>query len=230
MYNSLKEAVLEANLLLPRYGLVTLTWGNVSQIDRSLGVVAIKPSGVSYDNMTIDDIVVVNMDGQVVDGHLSPSSDTATHLVLYKAFKGISGIVHTHSRHGTIWAQAGMDIPALGTTHADYFYGDIPCTRPLTEDEIRVDYEKNTGEVIVEEFYRRDLDPQALPGVVITGHAPFCWGKSAVDAVHNALVLEEVATMALATRALNPAIHIAQELSDKHYFRKHGENAYYGQR
>ena len=230
MYQSLKETVLEANLLLPQYDLVTLTWGNVSQIDRASGVIAIKPSGVAYDNMTVDDIVVVDMEGRIIEGRLSPSSDTPTHLVLYKAVKNIGGIVHTHSRHGTIWAQAGMDIPALGTTHADYFYGDIPCTRPLTETEIRVDYEKNTGEVIVETFRRRDLDPLALPGAVITGHAPFCWGKSALDAVHNAVVLEEVATMAFATRTLNPTILLEQALSDKHYFRKHGENAYYGQR
>lgn len=230
MYKQLKETVLEANLLLPRHGLVTLTWGNVSQIDRARGVMAIKPSGVSYEQMTVDDIVVVDLNGKVVEGRLNPSSDTATHLVLYRAFSAIGGIVHTHSRHGTIWAQAGMDIPALGTTHADYFYGDIPCTRPLSEQEISEDYELHTGEVIVEEFGRRDLDPAAVPGVVITGHAPFCWGKNAVDAVHNALVLEEVAAMALSTRLLNPAIHIDQSLSDKHYFRKHGANAYYGQR
>ncbi|SLM64853.1 L-ribulose-5-phosphate 4-epimerase [Dickeya aquatica] len=230
MYPQLKAIVLEANLLLPRHGLVTLTWGNVSQIDRAQGVIAIKPSGVSYEQMTLDDIVVVDMDGRVVEGHLNPSSDTATHLALYQAFSGIGGIVHTHSRHGTIWAQAGLDIPALGTTHADYFYGDIPCTRALSEQEIAREYEKNTGAVIVEEFQRRDLDPLAVPGVVITGHAPFCWGKNALDAVHNALVLEEVAAMALSTRLLNPAIHIDQALSDKHYFRKHGANAYYGQR
>ncbi len=230
MYQQLKAIVLQANLLLPRHGLVTLTWGNVSQIDRSLGVIAIKPSGVSYEQMTLDDIVVVDMDGRVVEGHLNPSSDTATHLALYQAFSGIGGIVHTHSRHGTIWAQAGLDIPALGTTHADYFYGDIPCTRALSEQEIACEYEKNTGAVIVEEFQRRDLDPLAVPGAVITGHAPFCWGKNAMDAVHNALVLEEVAAMALSTRLLNPTIHIDQALSDKHYFRKHGANAYYGQR
>lgn len=230
MYQALKQTVLEANLLLPQYNLVTLTWGNVSQIDRASGVIAIKPSGVAYDKMTVDDIVVVDMDGRVVEGGLAPSSDTPTHLVLYKAFKNIAGIVHTHSRHGTIWAQAGKDIPALGTTHADYFYGDIPCTRPLTETEINIDYEKNTGDVIVETFRRRQLDPLAVPGAVVTGHAPFCWGKSALDAVHNAVVLEEVATMAFATRTLNPTIHLAQALSDKHYFRKHGEQAYYGQR
>ena len=231
MFQELKQAVLEANLALPAHGLVTLTWGNVSQVDRKQGVMAIKPSGVSYEQMTADDIVVVSLDdGRTIEGKLNPSSDTATHLVLYRAFKGIGGIVHTHSRNGTIWAQAGMDIPALGTTHADYFYGDIPCTRPLTDAEISSDYEINTGNVIVELFQQRDLDPAAVPGALITGHAPFCWGKNGVDAVHNAIVLEEVAAMALSTRSLNSQIHIQQALSDKHYFRKHGANAYYGQR
>ena len=231
MFQELKQAVLAANLALPVHGLVTLTWGNVSQVDRQRGVMAIKPSGVSYEQMTVDDMVVVSLDdGSVIEGRLNPSSDTATHLVLYRAFSGIGGIVHTHSRHGTIWAQAGMDIPALGTTHADYFYGDIPCTRPLTETEISAEYEVNTGKVIVELFQQRDLDPAAVPGTLITGHAPFCWGKNGVDAVHNAIVLEEVAAMALSTRSLNNQIHIQQALSDKHYFRKHGANAYYGQR
>ena len=231
MFQELKQAVLAANLALPVHGLVTLTWGNVSQVDRQRGVMAIKPSGVSYEQMTVDDMVVVSLDdGSVIEGRLNPSSDTATHLVLYRAFSGIGGIVHTHSRHGTIWAQAGMDIPALGTTHADYFYGDIPCTRPLTETEISAEYEVNTGKVIVELFQQRDLDPAAVPGALITGHAPFCWGKNGVDAVHNAIVLEEVAAMALSTRSLNNQIHIQQALSDKHYFRKHGANAYYGQR
>lgn len=218
MFQELKQAVLEANLLLPANGLVTLTWGNVSQVDRSKNVMAIKPSGVNYEDMTADDMVVVSLDdGRVIEGRLNPSSDTATHLVLYRAFSGIGGIVHTHSRHGTIWAQAGMDIPALGTTHADYFYGDIPCTRPLTETEISTEYEVNTGKVIVELFQQRDLDPAAVPGALITGHAPFCWGKNGVDAVHNAIVLEEVAAMALSTRSLNSQIHIQQALSDKHY-------------
>ncbi len=231
MFQELKQAVLEANLELPAHGLVTLTWGNVSQVDRQKGVMAIKPSGVSYEQMKVDDIVVVSLeDGRVVEGRLNPSSDTATHLVLYRAFTGIGGIVHTHSRNGTIWAQAGMDIPALGTTHADYFYGDIPCTRPLTDAEINSEYEVNTGKVIVELFKQRDLDPAAVPGALITGHAPFCWGKNGNDAVHNAIVLEEVAAMALSTRSLNRDIHIQQSLSDKHYFRKHGANAYYGQR
>ncbi|MFB0974898.1 MAG: L-ribulose-5-phosphate 4-epimerase AraD, partial [Tolumonas sp.] len=191
------------------------TGGHVAQVDRKQGGMAIQPSGVSYEQMTVDDMVVVSLDdGRTVEGKMNPSSDTATHLVLYRAFPGIGGIVHTHSRNGTIWAQAGMDIPALGTTHADYFYGDIPCTRPLTEAEISTDYEVNTGKVIVELFQQRDLDPAAVPGALITGHAPFCWGKNGVDAVHNAIVLEEVAAMALSTRSLNSQIHIQQALSD----------------
>jgi L-ribulose-5-phosphate 4-epimerase len=230
MYQALKERVLNANLLLPKYHLVTFTWGNVSEIDREKGVIAIKPSGVEYSNMKLDDIVVVSLMGDIVEGKLNPSSDTATHIELYKAFPQIGGIVHTHSRYATIWAQAELDIPALGTTHADYFYGDVPCTRELTNSEIAIDYEKNTGLVIVEEFKRRGLDPVAMPGAIISGHAPFCWGKNALDAVHNAVVLEEVAMMALATRQLNQAIKIQQTLSDKHYFRKHGANAYYGQK
>lgn len=230
MYQALKEKVLQANLTLPKHHLVTFTWGNVSQIDRAKGVIAIKPSGVEYDNMKVEDIVVLSLDGEIVEGRLNPSSDTATHLELYKAFSNIGGIVHTHSPFATIWAQAELDVPALGTTHADYFYGDVPCTRRLTENEIASDYEKNTGLVIIEEFKRRGLDPVAMPGALISGHAPFCWGKDAMDAVHNAVVLEEVAKMALSTRQLNPTIHIQQALSDKHYFRKHGANAYYGQK
>ncbi|ELR66655.1 L-ribulose-5-phosphate 4-epimerase [Photobacterium marinum] len=230
MYSTLKQRVLEANLKLPKYGLVTFTWGNVSEIDRELGVLAIKPSGVEYDQMTADDIVVVDLDGNVVEGSLNPSSDTDTHIEIYKAFPGIGGVVHTHSRSATIWAQAGIDIPALGTTHADYFYGDIPCTRKLSHDEIAGAYEKNTGLVIIEEFAIRKIDPMAVPSVIVAGHAPFSWGKNAGDAVHNAVVLEEVSAMALATRSLNSGIKIQPELSDKHYLRKHGENAYYGQR
>jgi L-ribulose-5-phosphate 4-epimerase len=230
MFKDLKERVLEANLLLPKYGLVTFTWGNVSEIDRQAGVLAIKPSGVEYDVMTINDIVVVDLNGNVIEGRLNPSSDTATHIELYRAYSSLGGIVHTHSRNATIWAQAGLDIPALGTTHADYFYGDIPCTRRLTPDEIQTDYEKNTGLVIIEEFNRRNLDPNAVPSAIVSGHAPFSWGKDAHDAVHNAVVLEEVAAMALATRSLNAGISIQQELSDKHYSRKHGANAYYGQK
>jgi L-ribulose-5-phosphate 4-epimerase len=229
MYTELKQRVLKANLQLPDYSLVTFTWGNVSEIDRALGVIAIKPSGVSYANMVIDDIVIVDLNGHIVEGNLQPSSDTATHIELYKAFISIGGIVHTHSRHATVWAQAGLDIPALGTTHADYFYGDIPCTRPLTANEIANEYEVNTGRVIIEEFDRRRLDPVAIPSAIISGHAPFSWGKDAFDAVHNAVVLEEIAAMAIATRALNANIRIQQELLDKHYNRKHGKDAYYGQ-
>jgi L-ribulose-5-phosphate 4-epimerase len=230
MYQALKERVLNANLLLPKYNLVTFTWGNVSEIDRDKGLIAIKPSGVEYSNMKVDDIVVVSLTGNILDGKLNPSSDTATHIELYKAFPQIGGIVHTHSRYATIWAQAELDIPALGTTHADYFYGDVPCTRELTDSEIATDYEKNTGLVIIEEFKRRGLDPVAMPAAIISGHAPFCWGKNSLDAVHNAVVLEEVAMMALSTRQLNQTIKIQQTLSDKHYFRKHGANAYYGQK
>ncbi|MGF1714208.1 L-ribulose-5-phosphate 4-epimerase [Photobacterium chitinilyticum] len=230
MFKALKEKVLEANLLLPKYDLVTFTWGNVSEIDRENGVIAIKPSGVEYDVMSADDIVIVDLDGRVLEGALNPSSDTATHIELYKAFSSVGGIVHTHSRNATVWAQAGLDIPALGTTHADYFYGDIPCTRQLTPTEIETEYEKNTGLVIIEEFSRRDIDPKAVPSAIVSGHAPFSWGKNAHDAVHNSVVLEEVAAMALATRSLNSGIKVQQELSDKHYNRKHGKNAYYGQK
>lgn len=230
MYSALKQRVFEANLKLPKYGLVTFTWGNVSEIDRELGVLAIKPSGVEYDAMTADDMVIVDLEGQIIEGKLNPSSDTATHIEIYKAFPEVGGVVHTHSRSATIWAQAGIDIPALGTTHADYFYGDIPCTRKLSNDEISGAYEKNTGLVIIEEFKQRGIKPMAVPSVIVAGHAPFSWGKNANDAVHNAAVLEEISAMALATRSLNSGIKIQPELSDKHYLRKHGENAYYGQR
>ncbi|MGL4860123.1 MAG: L-ribulose-5-phosphate 4-epimerase [Enterobacteriaceae bacterium] len=229
MFQQLKQRVLNANLSLPEYGLVTFTWGNVSEIDRQHNVVAIKPSGVEYSVMTIDDIVVVDLDGNIIEGKCNPSSDTATHLELYKAMP-IGGIVHTHSRHATIWAQAELDIPCLGTTHADYFYGDIPCTRQLTTQEIQSGYEQNTGRVIIEEFQRRQLDPVAVPAVIIAGHAPFCWGKDASEAVHNAVVCEEVAMMAWGTRFLNQEVRIQQALSDKHYLRKHGKDAYYGQK
>lgn len=230
MYTQLKQRVLDANLKLPQYGLVTFTWGNVSEIDRELGVIAIKPSGVEYDHMNVEHIVVVDLAGDVIEGDLNPSSDTATHIEIYLAFTEVGGIVHTHSRNATIWAQAASDIPALGTTHADYFYGDIPCTRLLSPAEIATDYEKNTGLVIVEEFHQRQIDPMAVPSVVVAGHAPFCWGSDAHNAVHNAVVLEEVSAMALATRSLNSGIRIQPALSDKHYLRKHGANAYYGQR
>lgn len=229
MYQALRMKVLAANLLLPKHGLVTFTWGNVSEIDREKGVIAIKPSGVSYDDMKAEDIVIVDLNNQIVEGRLNPSSDTETHIELYKAFPEIGGIVHTHSRYATIWAQANLDIPALGTTHADYFYGDIPCTRLLASDEIKHHYEKNTGLVIVETFKERQLDPKAVPAAIISGHAPFVWGKDGLDAVHNAVVLEEVASMALHTRQLNQHIKIQTELLDKHYYRKHGKDAYYGQ-
>ncbi|MCL9776554.1 L-ribulose-5-phosphate 4-epimerase [Vibrio methylphosphonaticus] len=230
MYQELKQRVLAANLQLPKYGLVTFTWGNVSEIDRENGVIAIKPSGVEYDVMSENDIVIVDLEGNRVEGDLNPSSDTATHIELYKAFPNIGGIVHTHSRNATIWAQAGKDIPALGTTHADYFYGDVPCTRQLTHEEITTDYEKNTGLVIIEEFTKRHIDPQAMPGAIIAGHAPFTWGKDGSDAVHNAVVMEEVAAMATATRSISPEAAIQPELLDKHYNRKHGKDSYYGQK
>ncbi|MER5166402.1 L-ribulose-5-phosphate 4-epimerase [Serratia ureilytica] len=228
--NELKRQVLTANLSLPAYGLVTFTWGNVSAIDRQSGLVVIKPSGIAYEAMTLEDLVVVDLEGKVREGHRKPSSDTATHLALYRAFADIGGVVHTHSRNATIWAQAGQPIPALGTTHADYFYGDIPCTRPMSEAEIAGDYEGETGKVIIETFNQAGRDPQQVPGVLVYSHGPFAWGKDAADAVHNAVVLEEVAIMAMATRQLAPAIAPMQpELLDKHFLRKHGKHAYYGQ-
>ena len=230
MLNELKRQVLAANLSLPAYGLVTFTWGNVSAIDRQSGLVVIKPSGIAYEAMTLADLVVVDLEGKVREGHRKPSSDTATHLALYRAFADIGGVVHTHSRNATIWAQAGQPIPALGTTHADYFYGDIPCTRPMSEAEIAGDYEGETGKVIIETFNQAGRDPQQVPGVLVYSHGPFAWGKAAADAVHNAVVLEEVAIMAMATRQLAPAIAPMQpELLDKHFLRKHGKHAYYGQ-
>lgn len=230
MLNELKQQVLAANLSLPDYGLVTFTWGNVSAIDRQQGLVVIKPSGIAYEKMTVDDLVVVDLEGVIREGRCKPSSDTDTHLALYRAFPDIGGIVHTHSRNATIWAQAGQAIPALGTTHADYFYGDIPCTRPMHQEEITGDYERQTGEVIIETFQLAKRDPQQVPGVLVYSHGPFAWGKTAADAVHNAVVLEEVAAMAMATRQLAPAIQPMQPtLLDKHFLRKHGKNAYYGQ-
>ncbi len=228
MLKDLKKSVFEANLDLVKHGLVIFTWGNVSGIDRDKGLVVIKPSGVSYNEMTVDDMVVVDLDGRVADGRLKPSSDTPTHLVLYKAFPAIGGIVHTHSSWATAWAQAGKPIPALGTTHADYFYGPVPCTRKLTRQEIETAYEIETGHVIVETF--QNLDPYAVPGVLVNNHAPFAWGKSPEDAVHNAKVLEEVANMAYHTLQINPSATIDQFLLDKHYLRKHGKDAYYGQK
>lgn len=230
MLEQLKKEVLEANLQLPKHGLVTFTWGNVSGIDREQGLVVIKPSGVPYEDLKIDDLVVLDLEGNVVEGALNPSSDTATHLVLYRAFPNVGGIVHTHSPWATSWAQAGRSIPALGTTHADYYYGEIPCTRGLTKEEINRSYELETGNVIIETFETGGIEPLSMPGVLVTGHAPFCWGKDANQAVHNAVVLEEVAKMALHTFQLNPHIEpIDQFLLDKHYLRKHGANAYYGQ-
>ena len=228
MLEELKERVLKANLLLPEYKLITFTWGNVSGIDREKGLVVIKPSGVSYDTMTAEDMVVVDLDGNVVEGKWRPSSDTATHLELYKAFPNIGGIVHTHSRWATTFAQAGMAIPAMGTTQGDYFYGDIPCTRPMTDEEIQGEYEKETGKVIVETFEK--LDPDAIPGVVVYSHGPFTWGKDPMEAVHNSVVMEEVAFMDWHAMVLNPSQgSMQQSLLDRHYLRKHGKNAYYGQ-
>lgn len=229
MLEDMKKRVLDANLLLPKYGLVTFTWGNVSEIDRKAGLIAIKPSGVEYDKMTADDIVIMDLDGNVVEGSLRPSSDAPTHIELYKAFSDVGGIVHTHSEWATSWAQTGLAIPCYGTTHADYFYGSIPCARSLTDDEINGEYEKNTGLVIIETF--RNLDPVAVPGVLCKNHGPFAWGKDAHEAVHNAVVLEEIAKMAVHTKDILPAAAEApQVLKDKHYFRKHGKNAYYGQK
>ena len=228
MLEELKQEVLEANLQLPEYGLVTFTWGNVSGICRERNLVVIKPSGVSYEDMKAEDMVVVDLDGNVVEGDLKPSSDTPTHLELYKAFPDLGGIVHTHSRWATSFAQAGIALPALGTTHADTFYGDVPITRLLTSEEIKGEYEKETGTVIIECF--KDMDPMDIPGVLVHSHGPFSWGKDAKEAVHNAVVLEEVAFMAYHTLQLNPeAACISQEILDKHYYRKHGANAYYGQ-
>ena len=229
MLESLKEQVLNANLMLPRHQLVTFTWGNASGIDRERGLLVIKPSGVEYGEMTIDHMVVVELlTGKKVDGSFSPSSDTATHIELYKAFPDIGGIVHTHSRWATIFAQAGMDIPALGTTHADYFHGEIPCTREMEKAEINKDYEANTGKVIVELF--SESDASGIPAALAISHGPFVWGKTPAEAVHNAAVLEEIAFMAWHNLILDPDIpNMQQELLDKHYLRKHGPGAYYGQ-
>ena len=228
MLESLKKQVLEANLLLPKYGLVTFTWGNVSGIDRASGLVAIKPSGVSYEKMTAEDMVIVDLDGNVIEGKLKPSSDTPTHLELYKAFPHIGGIVHTHSRWATIFAQAGRSIEPTGTTHADYFYGAIPCTRLMTPAEIAGNYEQETGKVIIETF--TNLDPDTIPAVLVQSHGPFCWGNTPEKAVETAVVLEEVAFMQYHALMLNPELPPMQkELLDKHFLRKHGKNAYYGQ-
>lgn len=230
MLEKLKAEVLKANLELPKRGLVTYTWGNVSGIDRKTNLVVIKPSGVEYDEMTVDDLVVIDLEGNVVEGKYKPSSDTATHLVLYKRYPQIGGVVHTHSSWATIWAQAGKNIPAYGTTHADYFYGDIPCTRKMTTEEIKGQYEYETGNLIVETFDEKDLDPAHIPAVLVHSHGPFAWGKNAIEAVHNSVVLEELAKMAFNTETLNREIGKMQDdLLDKHFLRKHGANAYYGQ-
>lgn len=230
MLEQLKEQVYEANMLLPKHGLVTFTWGNVSAIDRASGLFVIKPSGVEYDKMMPDDMVVMDLSGNRVEGKLKPSSDTRTHLELYKKYDGIGGIVHTHSPEATSWAQAGRDIPLYGTTHADYFFGPVPCTRNLTDDEIGGDYEKNTGLVIIETFEERKINPLYTPGVLCRNHGPFAWGKDAAEAVHNAVVLEEIAKMAAKTELINRDVRPAPDnIRDKHFYRKHGENAYYGQ-
>ncbi len=228
MINELKEQVFQANLAIVQHGLVVFTWGNASAIDRDQGLVVIKPSGVPYAEMKPDDMVVVDLEGKIVSGTLKPSSDLATHLVLYKAFKQIGAVVHTHSEWATSWAQACKPIPPYGTTHADYFHGEIPCTRQLTESEVGGDYETETGKVIVERF--KDIDPGAVPGVLVAAHAPFAWGVNAEQAVHNAVVLEEVAKMAFRTQVLEHYKPVDQFLLNKHYFRKHGKDAYYGQK
>ena len=230
MLEELKQKVFEANLLLPEYGLVTFTWGNVSGIDREKGLIVIKPSGVDYKRMKASDMVVVDMDGNVVEGELNPSSDTPTHIVLYKKFPNIKGVVHTHSPWAVSFAQAGVAIPAAGTTHGDYFYGEIPVTRAMTEEEITHDYEKQTGDVVVETFNKNNINPGNVPGVLVNDHGPFTWGTSPENAVHNSVVLEEVAKMAYHSLQLNPhKITMDGVLLDKHFNRKHGKNAYYGQ-
>lgn len=229
MLQELKHKVLKANLDLVKHNLVTFTWGNVSGIDRKNGLVVIKPSGVEYDGMTADDMVVIDLDGNVIEGKWKPSSDTPTHLALYKAFNNIGGIVHTHSRWATSWAQAGKGIPAYGTTHGDYFYGEIPCTRKMTTQEIDSEYELETGNTIIETFKDKAYDE--IPAVLVHSHGPFAWGTDPYNAVHNAVVLEELAFMAYHTEQINSEADIMQqELLDKHYLRKHGKNAYYGQK
>ena len=228
MLEKMKERVLRANIALKENGLITLTWGNVSEIDRETGIVAIKPSGVGYDEMTREDIVLVDLSGRVVEGHLNPSSDTPTHLEIYRNFPTVGGITHTHSRFATVFAQAGMPIPALGTTHADAFYGEVPCTRPMTDAEIFGEYERETGKVISELFSKENID--SIPAALVYQHGPFTWGVSAEKSVENAIILEEVAAMAWHTLSLNPDIRIGKALLDKHYLRKHGAGAYYGQK
>lgn len=230
MLEALKQQVYEANMELPRRGLVTYTWGNVSGIDRETGYFVIKPSGVAYEKLQPEDMVVMDLEGNQIEGKYHPSSDTATHLELYKKYPEIGGIVHTHSPAATAWAQAGRSIPLYGTTHADYFYGEIPCARSLTPEEIEAAYEKHTGSVIIETFEKLGLNPMYTPGVLCINHGPFTWGKDAAEAVHNAVVLEEVAKMATQTELINPRVKPAPDcIKDKHFFRKHGANAYYGQ-
>jgi L-ribulose-5-phosphate 4-epimerase len=228
LLKELKEQVLEANLELPKRGLVTYTWGNVSGIDRESNLIVIKPSGVPYEELKLEHLVVLDLNGNIVEGKLNPSSDTPTHLIIYRNFKEANGVVHTHSRWATIWAQIGTGIPALGTTHADYFYGEIPCTRNMTAKEINGEYEKETGNVIVEAF--KDINPAYIPGVLVKNHGPFTWGKDAEEAVHNAVVLEEVSMMAYYTCSFSQGDPMDQTLLDKHFLRKHGTNAYYGQK
>ena len=231
MLEQLKKDVYEANMELPRRGLITYTWGNVSGSDAETGYFVIKPSGVDYDKLTPDDMVVVDLDGKVIEGKYRPSSDTPTHIELYKKYPEIGGIVHTHSPEATSWAQAGRSIPLYGTTHADYFYGPIPCARSLTKEEIEGEYERNTGLVIIETFEENGINPVYTPGVLCCNHGPFTWGKDAAEAVHNAVVLEEVAKMATKTEQINPRVTPAPDtIRDKHFFRKHGANAYYGQK
>lgn len=228
MLEMLKKQVYEANMELPKRNLVTYTWGNVSGIDRETGYFVIKPSGVEYDQLTPDDMVVMDLEGNKIEGNYKPSSDTPTHLELYRAFTEIGGVVHTHSPWATSWAQAGRSIPCYGTTHADYFYGTIPCARSLTKEEIETQYEKNTGLVIIETF--KNLNPVYVPGVLCVNHGPFTWGKDAMEAVHNAVVLEEVAKMAYQTESINSHVQVAPDtIKEKHFMRKHGKNAYYGQ-
>lgn len=230
MLEQLKELVFQANMELPKKGLITYTWGNVSGIDRESGYLVIKPSGVEYEKMAASDMVVVDLEGNKIEGKYKPSSDTATHIELYKKYPGIGGVVHTHSTWATSWAQAGRSIPLYGTTHADYFYGAIPCARSLTDEEINGEYEKNTGLVIIETLTKEDKDPLSMPGILCCNHGPFTWGKDPFDAVHNAVVLEEVAKMAGYSEMINNQVKPAPQcIADKHYLRKHGSGAYYGQ-